>query len=315
MLATGLAALTLALLIAIALSFCASLAWPSLRRLTMDSAPQAKSLIFLVYALLPLLSAVFTASLVMHPEWSAALVPEHCHGSNCQVHKPAFELMHPAGGALAAASVLIVLGLLLTAQRVLLRARRRLRMLNRFAQEQPVLDHAIVRSDDLLAWCTGLLTPRIFLSDTLVEAFSPRELQVVLAHEHAHAKRRDNLRNLVVNWATLAWHPKRRRNFLQNLSHSTEAACDAAAASFVGGVQPVIDLIERLPEAPKTGMGKPRLAFDTADRRQRVAALSRPATNAESTAAAWLTVGLLWLAAPVLLTGPGHYLIEWLMAI
>jgi Zn-dependent protease with chaperone function len=315
MLATGLAALTLALLVAIVLSYLASMAWPALRRLTADGAPQTRSLVFLVYALLPPLSAAFTALLVMHPDWSAALVPEHCHGSNCEVHKPAFQLMHPAGGALAAVSVLIVLGLLLAAQRVVLRARRRLHLLNRFAEKQPVLDHAVVRSDDLLAWCAGLLAPRIFLSDSLVDACSPRELQIVLAHEHAHAKRRDNLRNLAVTWATLAWHPGRRKDFLRSLSHSTEAACDAVAARFVGSARPVIDLIERLPEMPKAAAGKPRLAFDTADRCQRVAALAHPVANDDSAAAAWLIIGLLWLAAPVLLTGPGHYLIEWLMAI
>ena len=315
MLATGLAALTLGLLVAVVLSYLSSLAWPGLRRLTRDGAASAKGLVLFAYALLPPLSAALTAVLVINPEWSSALVPEHCHGSNCQLHKPAFELLHPAGAALAAVSVLVVLGLVIAAQGVLLPARRRLRMLNRYAEQQPVLDHAVVRSDDFLAWCAGLLHPRVFLSDALVEAISPQELQIVLAHEHAHAKRRDNLRNLLVSWATLAWYPAQRRDFLRHLSQSNEAACDAAAANLVGSARPVIDLIERLPEVSGAATDNRRLAFHAADQRERIAALAQDSTDSESITAAWLSVGLLWLAAPVLMTGPGHYILEWLMAL
>jgi len=48
-----------------------------------------------------------------------------------------------------------------------------------------------------LAFCAGLLRPRIFLSRATVEALDESELSVVVAHEACHAKQRDPLRVLV----------------------------------------------------------------------------------------------------------------------
>lgn len=48
-----------------------------------------------------------------------------------------------------------------------------------------------------LAFCAGLLRPRIFLSRATVEALDESELSVVVAHEACHANQRDPLRVLV----------------------------------------------------------------------------------------------------------------------
>lgn len=48
-----------------------------------------------------------------------------------------------------------------------------------------------------LAFCAGLLRPRIYLSSATIEALDELELSVVVAHEACHAKQRDPLRVLV----------------------------------------------------------------------------------------------------------------------
>jgi Zn-dependent protease with chaperone function len=51
----------------------------------------------------------------------------------------------------------------------------------------------------LLAFCFGLLTPRIYISTGLVQALTDRELQAVLLHEDHHRRRRDPLRTLLAD--------------------------------------------------------------------------------------------------------------------
>ncbi|MEO1079196.1 MAG: M48 family metalloprotease [Pseudomonadota bacterium] len=312
MLSAVLSFLVLGLFIAAVLSYLASLAWPALRRGTAMARPASRVLFYLVYAFLPPLSAALTALLVMHPELSGVLVPEHCHGSNCDVHQPVFLIMHPAGAALAATSVLVIIALVFAAQRAIRRGRRLLRMLAQLSDETPVLDYALVPSSDAIAWCAGLLRPRVYLSTALEALFSDRDLQIVLAHEHAHARRRDNLRHLLVSWATMAWRRRQRRDFLEHYAECTEAACDSVAAAHVGSARAVIDLIERLPELSAEFATDRRMAFDASDRSFRVNALSLPKAGAHPLTTAWLVLGVLWLGAPTLLTGPGHYLLEWL---
>ena len=93
---------------------------------------------------------------------------------------------------------------------VLLRAARsvvrQLRAQRRFLGELSTLGSARIvgadvtrlRSDLPLAFCAGLLAPRIYLSTAAEALLAPRELDAVIAHERHHQRRRDPLRLLVV---------------------------------------------------------------------------------------------------------------------
>ena len=80
-------------------------------------------------------------------------------------------------------------------------------------------------------WRGVVLLPRGYL-----ERVAAEDLQVVLAHEGAHVRRRDFLKNAVYGFVTLpvAFHPAlwgtRRR-----MAESREMVCDAAAAEAVAG--------------------------------------------------------------------------------
>lgn len=56
----------------------------------------------------------------------------------------------------------------------------------------------VVDSDEFIALCHGLIKPRILLSTSVIDALSDPELEAVMRHEMAHARRRDPLRALVV---------------------------------------------------------------------------------------------------------------------
>lgn len=79
-----------------------------------------------------------------------------------------------------------------------LRATRRLRralVVEEIQPGRPAL--VIVRADRPLAFCAGLLRPRIYLSTGALQLLDEDERAAVVAHERHHARRRDPLRMLI----------------------------------------------------------------------------------------------------------------------
>ena len=72
--------------------------------------------------------------------------------------------------------------------------------LARLAAKLGVTDPIVVLAADApLAFCFGLLTPRICISAGLVDALTDKELKAVLLHEDHHCRRCDPLRSLVAD--------------------------------------------------------------------------------------------------------------------
>jgi Zn-dependent protease with chaperone function len=57
---------------------------------------------------------------------------------------------------------------------------------------------AVIDSAFPIVAIVGLVTPRLFVARSVLEACSAEELEAVLAHEEAHARQRDNLRRLAL---------------------------------------------------------------------------------------------------------------------
>lgn len=91
-----------------------------------------------------------------------------------------------------------------------------------------------LRDDDALAFTAGGARPRLYLTDTLVDCLRPDELDSVLVHERAHARRRDPLRqalrrasaDIVFFLPLLEWWGRRQ-------SHRAELAADRGAITAV----------------------------------------------------------------------------------
>ncbi len=81
------------------------------------------------------------------------------------------------------------------------------------------------------AFTVGWLRPHIFVAHTLSRILTEEELQAVLAHEAAHAQRRDPLRLFVLRGlaSTLFWLPAIRR-LVEDLVDEAEIAADDAVA-------------------------------------------------------------------------------------
>ena len=103
--------------------------------------------------------------------------------------------------------------------------------------------YRILETKDIVACCVGLFRTEILISRGIVEKASPLQLQVILNHERAHACRLDNLRKLLVTFATLTWSRTGRARLLADVELACEQGCDSVVADLEGSAEIVTDTI------------------------------------------------------------------------
>jgi len=92
----------------------------------------------------------------------------------------------------------------------------------------------LVESDWPIALTAGLRRPQVFVSSRLTTSLPADMLEVIFAHERAHARRRDGLKQCLVGIASLTHLPWVRRRLRADLALACEQACDEEAALRVG---------------------------------------------------------------------------------
>ncbi|MCI0437960.1 MAG: M56 family metallopeptidase, partial [Chloroflexi bacterium] len=85
-----------------------------------------------------------------------------------------------------------------------------------------------------LALTAGLSRPEVYISSSLLASLPADMLEVIVAHERAHVRRRDGLIQFVAHLSSLLHCPWVRRRLLADLSLACEQACDQEAAREVG---------------------------------------------------------------------------------
>jgi Zn-dependent protease with chaperone function len=213
-----------------------------LRRLV----PHQRSLCLLGVALYPPLIAAGLSFLVYTPALTGLAVDAHCHDGVCGLHVPV--LRASSGLALLTTATLVTtlvvaLGCLGDA---LWRSARMTRLVARLARRADGRDFRLIDSDRLIACCLGILHPTIVISSGLVARADPRQLDVILMHEHAHRYRLDNLRHLLAGVSTLVWPATRRAQLLLELRLAAEQSCDHAVAAAAGDKRVVAGTIDHL---------------------------------------------------------------------
>jgi hypothetical protein len=305
------------LLLTIAASWIAALAYPAFRRQLQTSTPGRRSLLRLVYGLMPVVASSLVVVFMTNPFLAGLLVPEHCHGSECGAHAPVL-----GGGTLASAGFaafgalggVLVLGALAWLIRGALTRLKTLERLTRLTARAG--DHRIVESDGLIACCVGLLRPQVLVSRGLLAALPDAQVEAVLAHEQAHAERRDNLRGFLLYAATLAWPRSRREVLRADLADDAEQACDVQAAEIVGDGNVVIDAMRRLTSlGSEAALQRRGVAFGEGDTARRIDCLLKPSSTADDRGLAVFSLGLFWLLLVGALTALSHGFLEWLTAV
>lgn len=293
-------------------SLLSAICYAAFRRLSRKCRPEASSRLLLAYGVLPPIVAGAVLFVLMHPALSGMLVPPHCHGGACHSHVPVVTVASP-GGLLfvAGGAAVFVLGVL-ACLFGLHGGRRWLRTLTAFSRPPREAHCRVIESPERLAWCCGLVRPTIFVSRGLLESLSPAEVAAVLAHEQAHASRRDNLRSFALYWATMLWPRGAKRRVRLDMSDAAELACDSAAAR-TGGKDLITSAIETLQAgyAPRTSVRQ--AAFGASNAAERVLALAGGDTHPMNDRHAWIALAVLWVAQVTTITGASHYFVEWVV--
>lgn len=285
------------LVLAMAAALGSALLYPLVRRSLHGLAPAPRVNALLAYAWSAPLSAALVVMLLLHPEL-VALGPAHCHGELCGPHLPVLGQQGGAGSLLVwLANALAALALAALVLTLWNRQRRRL-VLRALSRHSPGQRWRVVDGARPLAWCEGLWRPEVFLSRGLVERLDHQGMAVVVAHEEAHAARRDNLRKAALAWSTRAWPRRLREQVRADLALAIEQACDRAVASRLGDRQPVAATLLRLG-------GGDTLA-------NRLSALAGQDNRRGGALAGWTPLAGLLLAQLAILALAGHPLLEWL---
>lgn len=238
--------------------------------------PSVRARALLAWAALPAAAALGVLALALSPSLGAALgvAADHCPAHAGHLHLCLHHL--PARGPAAAGAAALLAGLV-AAGAALARALRwtvLARRLGRTGAFELAPGVRAVASPTPLAVTLGWLRPRVLVSTALVDRLTPAQLEVVVAHERAHADRRDALVLAAARLLALAHLPRVRRDLLAALALASEQACDEAAASACGDrvlVAETIVAAERaLAAAPATGAA---LAFGGSDVAERVESL------------------------------------------
>lgn len=202
---------------------------------------QIRSAILTVWLLSPAFMGLLLAFFGLLPSWtdSHEIATEHCSShTNGIAHLCWFDpIVHfssaiwVAGISLLAAAVLfnVYKGIQLLVKHW--RFQTTLRLVGQPAPHSGVFR---IASEHFFVFSCGLFTPYAFMSSRLMEQLSAKQLDVVLAHEQAHCRRRDVLRRLLLSLAALFHFPVMRRHLLADLALAQEQICDAAAVQKVG---------------------------------------------------------------------------------
>jgi len=135
------------------------------------------------------------------------------------------------------------------------------------------------------AFVLGMLKPRVYLSQGLLTTLHPDDLRLVLAHEKAHARRRDPLRRFVAAVGLLFHLPGIAAMLNRRLTRSQEMTADAEAVPKMEERPRLAEALVRFARLRVSPATIARMEFLNGDLEARVQELldSSPRTNAPST--------------------------------
>lgn len=225
---------------ALPITILSALTYPRLRRRIAQFEPSSRANILLGLAALPFIAALagllasFLPSVLSWAGW----VADHCHLHPDHIH---LCLRHPPQLAHTLLASMLVMGVLLVGGSMLgswilhlFNTRRLVRQLLQMSRHDQTRKLHIVDTDAPLAFAAGLRSPQLFLSSSLVSQLSATQLDAVIAHERAHAERRDALHQTVASALAYLHLPAARKLLLSDLALAAEQACDEAACTATG---------------------------------------------------------------------------------
>ncbi len=312
---------TTVVLFGAAASLFASLAYPRFRDRLGALPPEARARWVLAWAALPWIVAGAMLVLCYTPSfWSLlGLAVDHCplhddgHVHLCLAHAPRHRVT-PTEWSLLASAALAVGAVATRVLRAQLASWRAVSALLRFSGSE-VHSGGLVSTAEPLSITAGLVWPLVLVSTGLRSRLAPLHLEAVLAHERAHARRRDPLRLVAVALLGAAYAPGVRRLLLADAALACEEAADEAAARSLGDrtvVAEAIVAVERLLGSRASHVGL-AVGMTGCATEARVGALLRDPVPPRPVAASRLALWSALSAGALLAAQEIHHLTETLL--
>jgi Zn-dependent protease with chaperone function len=198
--------------------------------------PSLRARVLIAWAATPVAIATAMIVFALWPSLGAALglTTDHCPAHTGHVHLCLHHLPTRGPGivgALGLATFSIVAGSALVQG---VRSAALAAILARAKSFELASGVGVVESSRPFAVTVGWFRPGVLVSTALLERLTPTQLEIVIAHERAHAVRRDALAVTAARLLTLAHLPSVRRRILADLTLACEQACDEVAAQACG---------------------------------------------------------------------------------
>lgn len=210
----------------------------------------------------------------------AGLADDHClehshHSHLCLVHFGGMRPSLAVLGAFALAWALFRVALIVSDELGVARRLSQLRALASARTDDPAL--FVLPGDATICHTVGLLRPRILVSSALLAALSPAERDAVLAHERAHARRRDPLALFLLRLAGVFAPSFASTALMRAFREAAELACDAEAAARTGDPLTVAEMLVRVSRLRLVAPSPGAFAAAGTGLERRIAALLDPA--------------------------------------
>ena len=293
------------------LTVAVRLLYPLVRPSLMRLHPQNGATLLLLFWAAPATLSLLAASMLYSPVLESWLVRPHCHG-DCLQHSPHTNATSVAIAAIVLAGF-VVAWLLFSFARQLQEGRHLVRRFEALASERD--GYLELESPSPVVFTLGWWNPRVFVSDSLLQQCTAEQLDVILGHEQAHRKRRDNLRLLLMRIFCLFLPSSSRQQVIHDLQIMCEQACDFYAAQKHGAIAVAETLVHvgRLVKEASRPHGS--MAFNGGDLALRVRALLD--YEARTVLSRWqlLALGMVTVFAMLLVLDPLHHGAEWVIAV
>jgi hypothetical protein len=299
--------------VALATSALVGVAWSASLRWRVRLSARAESRLLLAAALAPGFVAMTALCVSFVP--SLGWLPDHCLGH--APHHPHLCTRHatesPALALMALAGIMAGRWIWAGAHAVrnLLRLASTTRALRDAARTSGGLYILPTRTPE--AFVMGLLAPRVYVSEGLLGI--PEVVDAVLAHEHAHARRRDPLRQWLAALALACHLPGLAARLAHALRRAQEMAADTEAAVALRDGPRVADALVKLARV-RVSYGESIMGFVGGDIEERVLRLLSPFPGSERPGR--VAIAVLAVALPLAMlafASPVHHTVETILGI
>jgi hypothetical protein len=303
-------------LVAALVATAVALAYPRFAARLGRLAPRQRARVLFGLSIVPTASGAAFLGIALLPSAAALLgAADHC---TVHTHHPHLCPLHPwapgpnAAGALLLAALVVAFAALGWRTARMCRALRTVASLAEGREQDGTWR---VRSPRPFAFTAGLVRPAVYVSTALREALSAPDLAVVIAHERAHARRRDALTTWAAGWLGALHFPSTSRRLEVDLRAACEQACDEDAARDTSDRLEVAAALVRVEKLQGAAGPWPSVAFGGGDLESRVEALlAPPITDRRLPRLPFWAVVATSACLAVLLADPLHHAAETLVA-